>query len=394
NLLPIFLSGLTSILKILDSVIQAGKPYFDWLYKNLLVPIGKWTGGIAVIVLEAMAIVLKSISDWMIEHKTTVLIMTGVVLAFFSAWKIVQLLAFLQTSNFVIGGLSNLMLSLYTTGRAFIVTKWAIIETQLVLAGQYLTAVWAAAKQTRLFAIAMWSLPFLAVVAGVAAIVGAFIYFMQTNEKFRKGAALTTAALSYMAMSIYNGLIEAISSLNSWIVNTAKIGVEYLINKFINPVIRGINTIINLSNKLTKTSFNTVSEIKVDAAFGNAQKFIADVALNSKIQNTLEKAQAIEGNIDDFYSQAGNDPNSMSNKIKKLIEGFTVSTPDEIVKQDVGNIGNKGNATSDLEAFKLNAGGGQKDVSVNIDGRELARIMLPYLDEEQQRLGGALISVK
>jgi phage-related protein len=320
--------------------------------------------------------------------------MTGVVLAFFSAWKIVQLLAFLQTSNFVIGGLSNLMLSLYTTGRAFIVTKWAIIETQLVLAGQYLTAVWAAAKQTRLFAIAMWSLPFLAVVAGVAAIVGAFIYFMQTNEKFRKGAALTTSDLSYMAMSIYNGLIEAISSLNSWIVNTAKIGVEYLINKFINPVIRGINTIINLSNKLTKTSFNTVSEIKVDAAFGNAQKFIADVALNSKIQNTLEKAQAIEGNIDDFYSQAGNDPNSMSNKIKKLIEGFTVSTPDEIVKQDVGNIGNKGNATSDLEAFKLNAGGGQKDVSVNIDGRELARIMLPYLDEEQQRLGGALISVK
>lgn len=99
---PAFLDLLANAIEFLDSVTEAFKPLGQWLFDNFLKPIAEWTGGLIVSILTNIADALGKISDWINNNKGIVQGMTITVAAFFGAWKVVELLSFIQQSGGVI----------------------------------------------------------------------------------------------------------------------------------------------------------------------------------------------------------------------------------------------------------------------------------------------------
>ena len=58
-------------------------------------------------VLSGIADALTKISDWINNHQGTVQIMTVTVAAFFAAWKVTELLSFIQQSGGVVAALKR-----------------------------------------------------------------------------------------------------------------------------------------------------------------------------------------------------------------------------------------------------------------------------------------------
>lgn len=82
--LPVFLSLLASAIKVLNSVITVLKPLAVFLFDNFLKPLAKWTGGIIISVLEGIASALSSLADWIMQHQVLlqdILIVIGSVAA-------------------------------------------------------------------------------------------------------------------------------------------------------------------------------------------------------------------------------------------------------------------------------------------------------------------------
>lgn len=104
---PTFLDVLSGALAVLNSVLDALKPLGIWLWDNFLQPIAAWTGGVIVGVLSGIADALTKISDWINNHQGTVQIMTVTVAAFFAAWKVTELLSFIQQSGGVVAALKR-----------------------------------------------------------------------------------------------------------------------------------------------------------------------------------------------------------------------------------------------------------------------------------------------
>lgn len=104
---PTFLDVLSGALAVLNSVLDALKPLGMWLWDNFLQPIAAWTGGVIVGVLSGIADALTKISDWINNHQGTVQIMTVTVAAFFAAWKVTELLSFIQQSGGVVAALKR-----------------------------------------------------------------------------------------------------------------------------------------------------------------------------------------------------------------------------------------------------------------------------------------------
>lgn len=108
NAVPTFLDLLSGAIDVLNSVLGALKPLAQWLWDQFLQPIAEWTGGIIVSVLSGIATALGQISDWISSHQGLVQGVTVTVAAFFAAWKVVELLSFIQQSGGVVAALKSI----------------------------------------------------------------------------------------------------------------------------------------------------------------------------------------------------------------------------------------------------------------------------------------------
>lgn len=68
NLLPAFLDVLAGALTILNPILSIAGNAFKFLWDNFLAPVGSWTGGVIVSVLENLGAILTDIGTW-IEEK-------------------------------------------------------------------------------------------------------------------------------------------------------------------------------------------------------------------------------------------------------------------------------------------------------------------------------------
>ncbi|WP_029343767.1 tail protein [Lactococcus lactis] len=68
DLIPAFLNTLRGAIDLLNGVIEALKPAFDFFWNNFLKPVAEWTGGVIVDVLKGLGDVLSTIGDWLSEH--------------------------------------------------------------------------------------------------------------------------------------------------------------------------------------------------------------------------------------------------------------------------------------------------------------------------------------
>lgn len=108
NAVPTFLDLLSGAINVLNSGLTALKPLAQWLWDQFLQPLAEWTGGVIVSVLGGIADALTRISDWINSHQGLVQGMTVTVAAFFAAWKVVELLSFIQQSGGVVAALKSI----------------------------------------------------------------------------------------------------------------------------------------------------------------------------------------------------------------------------------------------------------------------------------------------
>lgn len=134
DFVPAFLNLLSGALKILNPLIEGFKPIFQWFWDNFLQPIASWTGGVIVDTLNGLADILGNIGDWMSENKSVVTDMEIAVIAFFAAWKGIELLSFIQQAGGVVAALNLLKNAIFGNVAAKLVDK---AETM------YLTALYA-----------------------------------------------------------------------------------------------------------------------------------------------------------------------------------------------------------------------------------------------------------
>ncbi|WP_368245761.1 hypothetical protein [Clostridium paraputrificum] len=139
SLIPAFFNVLAGALDIINPIIDVFQEQGAWLWERFLQPIASWTGGVIVDVLNGLAKVLKSIGNWMKEHKGVIEAIAIVVGSFALAW-----------------GLVNVAFGIY----------FGILNT-------YNAIVYIASTGTSIFAGAMaaLNLPLLAIVAAIAAVI-------------------------------------------------------------------------------------------------------------------------------------------------------------------------------------------------------------------------------
>lgn len=67
--IPVFLDVLAGALKVINGVIEVLKPLFTWLWEKFLQPIAKWVGKNLVNELQGVADVLNALGDWLAKNK-------------------------------------------------------------------------------------------------------------------------------------------------------------------------------------------------------------------------------------------------------------------------------------------------------------------------------------
>lgn len=134
KVMPEFFNILAGAFKILNPILEAFMSLGGWLWDEFLQPIASWTGGVIVSVLGGIADALNSIGNWMKEHKTIVKGITIVVTSFFAAWKLTELMGFIQMSGGIAGAFAKITRAIKACTLAKVIDK---AETM------YLTALYA-----------------------------------------------------------------------------------------------------------------------------------------------------------------------------------------------------------------------------------------------------------
>lgn len=112
DLLPAFIKLIAGAIKVLTPIVKGFMNVGKWLFEKFLKPIAKWTGGVIIAVLEGLAKCLTKLGNWMSKNQKTVDVMTGTVIAFFAAWKVTQILGFVQMSGGVVSALKKLAVAI------------------------------------------------------------------------------------------------------------------------------------------------------------------------------------------------------------------------------------------------------------------------------------------
>lgn len=121
NIVPLVIEGIAAAIEALNGVINALKPLGEWLWENFLKPIAEWTGGIIVDVLTSIVEGLQDFANWINENEGAVQAITLAVAAFFAAWEVTSLGAFIINAGGIVAILGKLAAALYASTVAKIV---------------------------------------------------------------------------------------------------------------------------------------------------------------------------------------------------------------------------------------------------------------------------------
>lgn len=139
--LPAFLDLISGALTILNPLILSFKPLALFLWDNFLQPIATWTGGVIVNVLEGLANILTKIGNWMSENISIVETITTVLVAFFAAWEIVKLLAFIEQTGGLVGAFNKITSAIATCTVAKIADKIETLQIAALYAKDFVMSI-------------------------------------------------------------------------------------------------------------------------------------------------------------------------------------------------------------------------------------------------------------
>lgn len=112
EVVPRFFNTLATAIDILNNIIEALKPLFEWFLESVLKPIAQWTGGVFMTVWDGIISVLKAFSDWCKEHPGTIQNIAIIIGSFFAAWKITQFVSaaagFIETAINIVSSIRSI----------------------------------------------------------------------------------------------------------------------------------------------------------------------------------------------------------------------------------------------------------------------------------------------
>lgn len=251
DVVPVFLKGLAEVIEIVTSIMQGFEPYREWLFDNLLEPLARWTGGEIVYILEEIVGLLTGFSDWCKDNKEIVGGATTAILAFIGAWKVTQLLSFIQQ----VGGLTELFnrlkYTLYGLTIAKIKDKIETIALTAMYAGETI-AKWASVAATTALTAGTWLLnaalavltsPITLVVAAIAGLI-AIGYLLITNWDTVKEVAGKVwqwicdfiggvcKAIGDFFVGLWNGLVDTFQNVGKWFTDMFKSAWDGIVSVF------------------------------------------------------------------------------------------------------------------------------------------------------------------
>lgn len=134
EVVPRFLETLSFVISILNATLEALKPLFKWFWDTVLLPIAKWTAGAFLEIWDGINQALDAFAKWCTNNPGAVQGITVAIGAFFGAWKVVELVSFIQQAGGVIKALGLLQEALFGSIAAKLADKAETI---------YLTALYA-----------------------------------------------------------------------------------------------------------------------------------------------------------------------------------------------------------------------------------------------------------
>lgn len=262
NAVPTFLNLLSGALNFLNPIISACMPLVNWLWNDFLWPIASFTGGIICEVLNGIAASLSGIGDWMSNNQGVVTAMAAAIGIFFAAWKLTELMAFIQMSGGVIGALTSIgnaiagvtlkkladkaetiaLTAIYAKDFIVSIAKGTVELGKQIIQWGILTAakIWDAVKTVAqtvvtgaltaaqwLLNIAMSANPITLIIIAITALVAGFILLWNNCEGFRN-----------FWISLWENIVSACQSAWDWI---SKLFTEWIPNAF-NTVIDWVKT--------------------------------------------------------------------------------------------------------------------------------------------------------
>lgn len=388
DVLPAFLDLIAGALKILNQVITAFEPVFQWFWNNFLEPIAKWTGGVIVDTLNLIASALSKIGDWMGNNQETVAGMEIAILSFFGAWKTVELMSFIAQSGGVINALKNITLAITGATVAKIKDKTETMYLNLLYAKDFvkniISGTAALIKQA-----AQWVVNTGTKIANTAAtIASTAATTAATAATWLFNAALTvlTSPITLVVIAVAALIAIIVALIKNWdnVKETAKKcweGIKNAWNKagqwFNEKIVSPIKNFFgNLWNNIKNTASGAWQGIKeVFSGIGNwfSDKF---QSARNGIQNAFQNiGNWFQDRKNDITNAFGNVGNWFSNIFQEAYNGITrifsnignfFSGIWERVKNAFSNLGiNIGNAISDSVKSGINGVIGLIEKTIN-----------------------------
>lgn len=197
--IPAFLNLLGGALTVLNPIIKSFEPLVTWLFTNFLKPLAVWTGNAFVTSINAVATALKAIGGWMNSNMSIVSTITTTIVAFMAAWKVTELLAFIQMSGGLISALGAIKASIAACTVAKIADKAETIALTALYAKDFVVSLAKSAAQLAVNA-AKWIASTAAMIANKVALVASTVAqgamtvaMLAWNVACGIGTAVTTA---------------------------------------------------------------------------------------------------------------------------------------------------------------------------------------------------------
>lgn len=109
EVVPRFFQTLANVLSIVNNILTALQPLWQWFWDNVLSPLLTWTGGVFLQAWDAINVALQTFSNWCAENPDAIRTITTILVSFFAAFKITELIGKIQSFITAIGGISGVM---------------------------------------------------------------------------------------------------------------------------------------------------------------------------------------------------------------------------------------------------------------------------------------------
>ena len=140
EVVPRFLDTLRIGIEALNKIIEALKPLFQWFWDKVLLPVAQWTGGAFLQIWDRINTVLQEFSRWCANNPGTIQTITVAIGAFFAAWKITELLSFIQQSGGVIAAIQRIATAMTASTVAKLADKAETIALNALYAKDFVVS--------------------------------------------------------------------------------------------------------------------------------------------------------------------------------------------------------------------------------------------------------------